>query len=136
MKRIYRLKKSADNEFTASFGIEAFQMKGGSNCLIVKKTLYYGMPVQRVAYCETINFIQGRAVAALKVTPTCGVLNCVSRDHLVATYEPTKKDHQYIIDNINTLGISFLAHAFKIPLPVFEEYMAKPALQTSQKPGL
>lgn len=125
MKRKYLLKKHASNEFMALFGIEAFPLLGGSNCLIVKHLTYNGHPIQRVAYLGYISSLTHQGTSAIKVNATCGIANCVLRDHLIASYKPTKKDQEYIRDNLY-LGHEFLTNALRVPSKLFEQIYPVP----------
>jgi hypothetical protein len=86
-----KLKKQADNEFTALTGIRAIQMDGGSNCLITKQSTLNGTPIRKAAYIlynETYK-VHPKRLKLMKVKTSCGVKNCVHRDHLVAN-DPLK----------------------------------------------
>lgn len=115
MKKIYRLRKSATNPFTKITGIKAIQITGGSNCLIsIQKTVTslprmvdrpisikrtaaffyltspeilksFGFELKVKPY-NIYNFTQDDI---LKVTQTCGVLECVHPDHLTIKIKPT-----------------------------------------------
>lgn len=92
MKRIYRQRKSADNEYTALTGIMAFKMNGGSNCLLIR---FGSKKKQKDAFSMYRDEFY-KLNRNIKVTSTCGVLNCVKKDHLVAKYYPSKKEKEYI----------------------------------------
>lgn len=110
----YRLKKNAKNGFTALTGIEAFQMLGGSDCLIVKNKSVKGYNPLRYAYMKYcgMNGINEN----ISVKNSCGVLNCVKKEHLIAVFNPTIEDKEYIrvYSKVNTK--EELAHWFKVPI--------------------
>jgi len=119
MRRKYTLKKHADNEFTAITGIEAILIMNGSNCLVVRKMTADRCPIQRYSYCLYSNNKLFYKNPYIKVTSSCGVLNCVRQNHLTATYEPTTKDNTYILEHLKIEGHEQLAHIKNIPLALF-----------------
>ncbi len=95
MKKKYRIKKSAKNEFSALTGILAIQQQGGSNCLLVaQKTLAKphfdrDIPIQKAAYC-LYNRVAPSSIA--KLTSTCDVSNCVAPSHLQVEMIPSEQE--------------------------------------------
>jgi hypothetical protein len=86
-----KMKRKADNEFTALTGIRAIQMEGGSNCLITKQITLNNMPIPKTAYLlyNNITGVHPKRLKAMKVKTSCGAKNCVHRDHLVV-HDPYK----------------------------------------------
>jgi hypothetical protein len=86
-----KMKRNADNEFTTLTGIRAIQMEGGSNCLITKQNTLNNKPIRKVAYLlyNNITGVHPKRLRAMKVKTSCGVKNCVCRDHLIA-HDPYK----------------------------------------------
>lgn len=124
MKRRYHLKSQANSPlFQKLTGIETFEVLGRGNCEIVKILSQIRLPIQRYAFGifqENIDYAKN---SCIKITPTCGILNCVKKDHLKAVYEPTKKDAQYIKDYLNIDGVDRLAHVFNAPISLLEDYL-------------
>lgn len=113
--------QTADNDFTKATGIEAIAVIGQLKCLVVKKLQYKSIPIQRLAYA-IYHYPESKGNNAIKVTSTCGVANCVLKDHLRAIYKPTKKDIEYIHDNMGSPGIEFLSHVMKVSLPMLKDW--------------
>lgn len=117
-KRRYRLKKSAKNEFTAVTGIRAVQLLGGSNCIAVgSKTIKSEKPC-RFAYRKYNKVYELNEW--VNVYTTCGVLNCVSKEHIVAEYKPTKNDLEYIGTYHKVNSLEEMAHYMRVPVQVYE----------------
>jgi hypothetical protein len=121
MKLKYRLKKYADNEFTAITGILAIQMRGGSNCLICNIIKTKDVPIQKYAYFQYNKLY--KPYPPIKLSTTCNVSNCVNKDHLIATYHPTKENIQYINTYLHVDGIEQLAFNLKIPVTLLSAYL-------------
>ena len=93
MKKKYRIKKSAKNEFSALTGLPATQMAGSIDCLVAHQltsltsatttgfSSSLPVPVKKLAYC-VYNKVPLSDVKT--VTQTCGVAHCVKREHLEA----------------------------------------------------
>lgn len=117
MRKKYRIKYRANNNaFSAITGIDAFELSGGQNCLVTKS-----VNLQKKAYelyTKTSNL-----GARIKISSVCGIQNCVKPEHLVATYKPTAKDAEYIKTYYKIDGAEHLAHAFKVPQNLMEEYI-------------
>lgn len=125
MKKKYRIKKTAKNIFTALSGKDAFQMFGGSNCLIVKNLTVSGKQnVQRYAYSlyQEETYILNKFI---KITCTCGVANCIKKEHLIAEYIPSKEEIEYINTYKDVDGIEVLAHNIKVPVELLTKFLAK-----------
>lgn len=122
MKRQYRLKKHATNEFTALTGIEAFPLLGGSECLITKHATRKGSPITRYAYCayEGSPYFDNTAV---EVLTTCKILNCIKKEHLIPSFHPSPKDLAYIKQYLKLDGDEVMAQMMKIPLSLFRSYI-------------
>src|SRR5574343_357430 len=117
MRKKYRIKNRANNnEFSALSGIEAFELLGGQNCLITKSK-----NTQPIAY-ELYRNIQ-KMSKKIKVYSTCGIKNCVKKDHLIAIYKPTKKETEYIKTYAKIDGSEQLAHVLKVPRDLMENYI-------------
>ena len=101
MKKKYRVRKSAQNEFSAITGREAIQLSGSSDCLISPHTTTgEGVSIQHLAY--DAYYRPGEDVIrrkksdmlhrSVKVRAICGVDQCVKKEHLEAVFKPTKKE--------------------------------------------
>lgn len=113
----YRIRNRArNNPFSVLSGIEAFEMEGGSGCTIIKSKNYQ---IQAFCLYNELSEISPK----LKIIPSCGVKNCVKKEHLIATYQPTKKDAEYIKDYLKIDGAEYLSHTLNVPIGVFEEYI-------------
>ncbi len=128
----WRLKNTADNEYTALTGIMAFQLMGGSNCLIVRyPTKGRGVATHRFAYGLYNSKYAKHFNKYVKVTTSCGVLNCVKKEHLHAIYKPSKKEADYIALYIKIDGIEDLAHKQGIPIDLLQSYLDTLAIPIS-----
>lgn len=97
-------------------------MSGGSNCLITKhNTISGNISVQRYAHSKY--FFYPLNNSKVKVKSTCGVLNCVNKNHLIAEYKPTKKDIEYINTYIKVDGIEIMSHRLEIPIHILTEFI-------------
>lgn len=124
MKRKYRLKKTAKNPFTALCGKRAFELFGGTNCLVTESVTTTGsMDIKKYAYFLYLDFKNQNK--DIRVTSTCGVANCVKKDHLVAEYSPSKADLEYINTYKDVDGIEVLAHNMKVPVDLLTKFLAK-----------
>lgn len=122
-KKKYRVRKQFKNEFSFLSGIEAIPMLGGSECLLSKqKATTNHLPIQRHAY---ILYNKNIAISpSLYISSTCGVKNCVKREHLQAKYCPTEADKKYIKDWLKVYGKEQMAHTMKVPLDIFEAWLS------------
>lgn len=121
MKRKYRIKKKAENEYSVLTGNEAFKMAGGSGCLIVKSAFHLSRPMARYAYkLYSEDYDLNRNV---EVSNSCGVLNCVLKDHLEAVYKPSKVDRDYIDTYLKVDGAEVLAKNLNIPIHLFHRFI-------------
>lgn len=100
MKKKYRIKKTAKNEFSKLSGIEATQLSGSIDCLVAHQlrvspsatatpfTITKSIPIKKFAYALYHNV----AISDIKsVKQTCGVAQCVKREHLEAEVENNNK---------------------------------------------
>lgn len=117
-------------EFSKLSGIDSYENLGGSNCVITrtptltrKSFLYKQIPAPKYAY-YIYNGIHDNN-GDIRVKTTCGVDNCVTRDHLIATYFPKKTDIEYIDQYLKIDGIEVLVHTLKVPIDLLEKYLAK-----------
>lgn len=111
-----------NNEFSSITGILALEVLNKHKCLITNVlTISNGIPVQRFAYSLYTNTSPNRYI---KVTPSCGVLNCVRKDHLVAKYVPSKKEADYINTYLRIDGVDNLSHTLKVPLALLKDYLS------------
>ena len=78
----------ATNDFSAFSGLEATQLTGNSECLVTKNKTHDRMSMKKYAYLQYHEIYDTRTVKATKVKQTCGVDQCVNKDHLVATNKP------------------------------------------------
>jgi len=121
MKRHYRIKKNAQNEFERLTGKETAQLSGIIDCIIYKKKTIGNKPAKEVAYC-LYNEID-KIGANIKIVQTCGIDQCVKNEHLVASFSPNKKDADYIKTYIKIDGAEQLAHSFGVTLELFNYYI-------------
>ena len=104
-KRKERIKKSADNPFTAKTGVPVTRLTGKgaippehtSPCHIISVGRIYEMPARKVAYAIYNNWQvfninhKARKMRLLRVKQSCGIDQCVNPEHLVGTekeYQP------------------------------------------------
>lgn len=121
MKKAYRIKKSARNEFSALSGIHAIEVQGQTHCLIVDKKTHKSVPIQWYAYtlyCEKYNLNK-----FVIVRSSCGVLNCVKKSHLIANYVPSSEEADYIKTYHKIEGTDTLAHRLDITPAILESYI-------------
>jgi hypothetical protein len=124
MKRKYRIKKLVrSTEFSKLSGVDSFEVDGGTQCHIVRSLTTKGMPSSKYAYFLFIGNLSLNS--DIRVKTTCGVKNCVKKEHLVAEYFPNKKDKEYIDMYYKLDGIEQLAHVFVVPVDLLEKYLAK-----------
>jgi hypothetical protein len=122
-QRRYKLKKTADNEFTALTGIKAFRMIGGSNCVIVRSKTVKGIKPCRFAY-RKYNGMDNKGAyiemsELVEIHTICGVLNCVGKEHIVAKYKPCKEDIEYIQSYHKVNSLSEMSHFMKVPIQIY-----------------
>ncbi len=113
-RRRSKTRKTAKNEFSAITGLKAMEMKGGSNCIIVNQLTISGMACARYAYIKYIDHKYGLNIN-VHVSQSCGVLNCVKREHLIVEYTPSKKDMEYIKGYGSVMDDVELSHILHIP---------------------
>lgn len=123
MSRKNYLKQKGYCEFSRIEGIDAYEMNGGSGCIITRKTVFRRINNNRRAYFAYVGFPIYGANYNIQVSNTCGVLNCVKREHLIAVYQPSKKEQEYIATYLKIEGKEQLAHTLQIPITLFEQYL-------------
>ena len=57
-RRINRIRKNADNAFTAHTGAPAIKLTGTSNCLVTSLQKYQGVPARKISYALAHNWQQ------------------------------------------------------------------------------
>lgn len=120
MKKKYRLKYSAKDEYQKAVGVKTIQLRGSCDCLIINRLKYKDTYTnQQHAYSVYNNTPINKAI---KVTNTCGIEQCIKKEHLVAKYHPTKDDIEYIKLN-KMMGIDYLSHVLKIPEDLLQEFL-------------
>lgn len=119
MKRKYRLKKYAKNDFTRLTGIFAIQVRIPNGCLVVDQLKTGGMSVQRYAYIHYFDL--PRLHRSVSVTTVCDVENCVKKDHLKVVYKPTKEHIDYFKMWGESIDPKQIAHQLDVP-----EYLLLP----------
>ena len=117
MKKIYRTKKNAKNEFTRLSGVKTFELIGGSECLITEHDTRYGKSIQKYAY----ELYTGYRSPSIIVKNICGVKNCVKKEHLTETLKLPDEDKKYILDWYKVNGIEYMENAFKIPAELIKK---------------
>ncbi len=131
MKRKYKIKQlDRSTEFSKLSGIDSYENHGGFNCAITraltfskKEFSYIKIPAPKYAY-YIYNGIHDNN-GDIRVKTTCGVQNCVTKDHLIPEYFPNKKDIEYINTYLKIDGIEVIAHNLKVPIDLLENYLAK-----------
>lgn len=111
MKRKYRIKKSAKNQFSALSGIEAIQLSGSADCLVVNRKTIHNIPPAKYAYCLYKGILKPSPY--LKVKQSCGIKQCVKQEHLCATFSPPED----ILNQIKTnswMGVESLADTYQV----------------------
>jgi hypothetical protein len=90
-KKRNKVMLKADNEFSALTGLEAIQLSGSHDCLVTNKKTFNGLPVAKVAYIKyhKLESQHRKRKKLLRVYRTCGVDQCVKREHLKA-HDPLK----------------------------------------------
>lgn len=123
MKKNLRIKNMAkNNEFSVLTGILAIEVLNTQKCLVTKiLSASKGVPIQKYAYHLYTKSLPHRYI---KISSTCGILNCVKKDHLIAKYEPTKKDIDYISTYLKIDGIEQLSSVLKVPTNILEDYLS------------
>lgn len=82
-----KVKKSADNEFSALTGVRAIQVQNPTMpCLVTKQGTADGHPIAKFAYLAYNGLLKAapKRITSIKVTQSCGTTNCVCKGHLVA----------------------------------------------------
>lgn len=127
MKRKYIIKHRANNnEFSQHTGIESVNVENDLGCVVTRqKTTQKGTSITLYAYMCYIDF-KGKINTGVKISQTCGILNCVQRDHLLATYTPSENDIEHISNYLKIDGKEHTAHVLKVPLSLFKEYLKTP----------
>lgn len=122
MRRKYRIKKKAENEFSALAGVDAIQLFGALDCLVIKPVVKMcGVPVLKFAYqkyygIEALN-------RNIVFTTKCGVTNCVKKSHLKAVYNPSKADKDYIDTYLKIDGEEVIAKNLNVPIHLFHSFI-------------
>ncbi len=123
MKKRRRIKENATNEFSRLSGIETFDIiknDGKIEHFITKKLTHSRMPIQGYAYRL---YTDTEYNPSIKIESSCGLLNCVYKDHLIASYSPTRVDKAYILSNASLYSLSELADILKAPADLLSIYL-------------
>lgn len=111
-----------NNEFSVLTGILAIEVLNTDKCLVTKAlSISGGTPIQRYAYYLYTNTPPNKHI---KISASCGILNCVRKDHLIAKYQPTKKDIDYISTYLKIDGIEQLSKVLKVPSNLLTDYLS------------
>lgn len=118
------IKKTSDNDFGRFSLKRTISSIGGLGCILTKYTkTCRGVSLQQYAYWlfhKDTDFISPNK--NIKVTPSCGVLNCVKKEHLTAEFVPSKDNLEYLKD----WGIAdYTAHTLNIPQSLLNQYVQK-----------
>jgi hypothetical protein len=127
MRAKQRLKKTGDNEYTRATGNRAYTLKGGSNCVVSAIDSVYSnkYKVQPHAYyIFNHKDIDLPFNPHIKITTTCGATNCVNRDHLIATYKPSKEDREYLKDWYKPANHDDMAQKLSVLPSLLSQYLA------------
>lgn len=87
-----KIKRRANNEFSALSGIRAFQLSGSCDCLVTEQTTANGYPIKKYAYLLYNNLLVGahpKRIKSIRVKSSCGVDQCVNPAHFIVT-DPLK----------------------------------------------
>lgn len=94
MKKKYRIKKSAKNEFSALTGLPATQLSGSCDCLVAHQLtcspsattahIPSNSPVAIHRFAYSV-YHQIPLHKIERVVQSCGVDQCVKREHLIGT---------------------------------------------------
>ena len=95
-RRKEKLKRNADNKFTALTGIPVILLTGTCDCVVTKQKEYKDVPVRKIAYAlangwQTYEMSESASrMLHLRVKSTCGVDQCVNPEHLVGRERSVK----------------------------------------------
>src|ERR1035437_702425 len=121
MKRKYRLQYAPNAPlFQQKSGIMTISALSSLGCELVSDLSCDRVPIQKYAYCLFNNCVFSIPV---HISNTCGTLNCVNKKHIKATYQPTKKDAEYISAYLSIDGLPALAHRFQVPEKLLSQYL-------------
>lgn len=123
MWRKYRIQKHSKIPFTRLTGVECVEVMGGDNCLVSKLKSHKRIPIQQYAYYIHNDMFGIEYNPKVHIKSTCGVANCIKKEHLQGTYKPYKEDQKYIADNIKTTGLSHMAHMLKVTPELLQHYL-------------
>ncbi len=122
--RIKNRKNSS--EFSKLTGVESFILEGGSNCIITSSSNLSGFISETPRYAYYYyNDKKPLSWTCIKVSTTCGVKNCVKKEHLVPFYLPDENDKDHIDNYLEEIGILNMAEALKVPVELFIDYLEK-----------
>ena len=86
-----RIKKRADNRFTAITGFIVTRLTGSCDCWIVHQQEFNRQPVKKIAYAALNGWQEyemesgAKRMSHLRVKQSCKVDQCVNPEHLVGT---------------------------------------------------
>lgn len=112
------------SEFSKLTGVESFIMEGGSDCIITSSSHLSGFISETPRYAYYYyNDKKPLSWTCIKVSTTCGVKNCVKKEHLVPFYIPDENDKDHIDNYLEEIGIFKMAQALKVPIDLFRNYI-------------
>lgn len=121
MKKTDRLKAYASEPYQKATGVKTIQLRGNCDCLIINRLKYKEKYTNQQHAYSIFNGITFNP--DIKVTNTCGIVQCIKKEHLLAVYKPNKEDAQYIKDNRSMYSIEELAFFVKTPVQLLQDYL-------------
>lgn len=124
MRKKYRIKQNKSaSEFTKLTGIETWNVYGDNQCILVKSTHITPKRLPSPKYAYYVYNLCLNTSHDVYVSTSCGVKNCVKKEHLQPKYKPTVKDQEYIKTYLKIDGIELLSKNLKVPIELFTEYI-------------
>lgn len=114
------------SDFQRATGILTIEQRGGSNCLLIDQIAVNNKSPQRVAYSIYTETLKTFNLSTnIHIFTSCGVENCISKDHIKAIYKPTKPNIKYIQDHSHEYrnDLPELARLMQVPTILFLEYL-------------
>lgn len=121
MKKKERIKYLAKNEFEKKFGVKTVEISGSLNCVISLNKYIKTVDCRRKAF----ELYFGSITKEVRVKTSCGINECIKKEHLTHTYEPFKKNQDYIETYLKIDGTKVMAHRLGIGEGILVDYLKR-----------
>lgn len=119
MKKRERIKYLAKNEFEKKFGVKTVEISGALDCVISMNKYIKTVDCKRKAF----ELYFGSITREVTINTSCGINECIKKEHLTYTYKPFKKNQDYIKTYLKLDGSEVLAHRLGISEGILVNYL-------------